>query len=459
MRTDIHPVSDFSTALRSPAELDGCISPAPTAAASDCQTRLYILNPPLPPQSFNTILPCSPFHSLSLPENPKDQPAIGSVLVSLPVSASPKHPQEQGTISSSSSLAPVLEVPGSPSVEPKTMMTLPTSASPPIASYSLNRADLVEVEAHWELLDPLQQRFLNGVHDKVGIHPQRFSDPNYLPCSSMLILSNWPSIQRYAYCCKPNAFNRSGLCKQHEFCPYCSYLIRQNLLREYVPSFSQVSGWYFLTLSFSGSLPFDGPANAHSCLRYWDVGKHVLRHATDTRSIQGVFWREELAILNFLPLTVMPHVHAVVVADHLDGDNIKEMQDHATELLGTTGHPMVPDFEFEPITSQRSLLDRLRYTMKTMDIVRPYQNAWPRAEENHRARARDLNSELRDLVTGYPWITYQRRHVARKGLLHPNHPGYVGVPLADRDDYRELVDEVASREVEYPADEEQALAE
>jgi hypothetical protein len=412
-----HDISKCDTQSRLPHKA-GASSETHCGAAQDCQYRYYSLNPspssnPHSPSSSTTST-----HSLSIPENPKES---------------------ESTSSSATGSSVVL--PGSPTEETKDL----------IASHSLNRSDVEEVEANLESLDGNQRAYWGGVKGKLVYHANKFRDPDYLTRSSMLILSSWPSIQRFAYCCRPTAVNRSGVCKNHEFCPYCNYLRRQDILREYVPAFGKASSWFFLTLSFSGALPFDGPVNAHKCVLYWDVCKQVLQHSIKARTLQGAFWSEELAILNFLPLTVMPHVHAVVVADHMDEDIIKEMEDKASELLAGEENPMRPDFVFKTIATQRSLYDRLRYSLKPMDIIHPYQNAWPTAEENNRANAPTLNSELRELLTGYPLITYRRPSVARKGIFHANHAGYIGVSKSERGEYRDYVENVAASQPEWGA--------
>ena len=173
----------------------------------------------------------------------------------------------------------------------------------------LRRTDMVELLDHQGLLPDEVRGRLELVRRKPDVYPERFFDDNYLPNSTLLLASHYPGGGRYAYCCIPNWKNPRGTCRDHKFCPYCNYLIREQAVRTYVPAFDQGT-WHFLTLSFTGQLPFDS-ANIGSTIDCWDANKSALEALHADKHVAGVHWTEELAVLSFLPLRVMPHAHAL----------------------------------------------------------------------------------------------------------------------------------------------------
>ena len=93
----------------------------------------------------------------------------------------------------------------------------------------------------------------------------------------------------------------------------CCYRKRQKALQTYLRAFPETPWWQFLTISFSGHLLFaDGYLRCLDCL---DACGLAVRSLVDSGFVQGAHWVEEIQVLSFLPLGVIPHIHAV-----LDGD-------------------------------------------------------------------------------------------------------------------------------------------
>ena len=374
-----------------------------------------------------------------------------------------RHPNQQGTAT-----PPVgLEIPSAESQKSLIINTLlknsSVSTGNPIPDNkivpattikdfsSLNRIDLEEASAHLALLSPKQREYLRRIQRKVELYPLRFQAEQYLPHSTLLALSDWRSMQRYSMCCVPNRVNLQGRCKYRQFCRYCCFIRRQELLRTYLPSYD--SGlWHFLTLSFEGGLGFEG-ASAYDSNDYWAACNSAVRTLVQRRRARGAVWVEEIAVLSYLPLLlVRPHVHAVVEADFLgeeDQDFLsQQLQQYRTsngEALGLS-----PTVEVKPISSPKALYKSLSYLIKPIDIVRPYRSAWITAEANDRKLAWQLNAHASEFLAGYFQISNADRQFQQKihyvGNLQGNHENYLGIRSAQREEYREFVDAIGREE-------------
>ena len=316
----------------------------------------------------------------------------------------------------------------------------------------LNRTDIQELLDNQELLDAGHRRLLELVRRKPEFHPERFFDPHYLGNSTLLVASNYPAAKRYAFCCVPNERNPSGACKDHRFCPYCNYLFREQAVNTYVPAYHN-GNWHFLTISFRGHLAFDS-ANASISLDYWDACKAALEQSVDSKLVKGAHWTEEIAILSFLPLRVMPHIHAIVDADTFGEEQIDQLNQTLTTRHREEKEPLelMPDIDVRPINSERSLLDRVRYLYKPINIAPKYEAAWTVAEDNNRARAWELNSEAREFAAGIFDVRKMRFRMYSKGTLNPKAKVFIGIKRADWEEQAEYLRTLQSQPPEYPDD-------
>lgn len=179
-------------------------------------------------------------------------------------------------------------------------------------------------------------------------------------------------------------------------------------------------------------------------------GARPVRSLVDAKLVRGAYWVEEISILQFLPLRVMPHLHAII-----DGEWSSAAQEHLTASLTAFENPnrdplvLVPSIQALEITSQRQLFNRIQYMFKPINIVAPYRNAWPVASAQERELAMRLNGELRNFVDGYSTITFERDKIYSKGTLTARSPRFIGVRAALRDTQRDLVQEVARSPEEF----------
>ncbi len=315
---------------------------------------------------------------------------------------------------------------------------------------TLNRSDIEELRDNQESLDLHTQQFLDLVYQKPEIYPDRFFEPHYLGNSALLIASSYPGSKRYAHCGVPNLVNRAGNCRDHKFCPYCNFLVRRQALQTYVPAFDHGT-WHFLTLSFHGQLGFNH-ATAYASLDCWDACRDALQHLLDLHRVRGLHWTEELAIRSFLPLRVLPHVHAVVDADTFGEEDLAQLQQRMLAWRSHEGEalPREPDLDVRPIRTERSLFDRIRYLYKPLDLVPKYESAWPLASQNDRARAWELNSQVRELAAGIFQIRKDRQRMNSKGSLNPKDKRFIGIKKDERAGYADHLRQLQAQEPEYP---------
>lgn len=326
----------------------------------------------------------------------------------------------------------------------------PVAEGPLARETDLKRTDMQELLDHQHLLPEVVRSRLALVHGKPRVYPERFFDPSYLPNSTLLVASHYPGSQRYAFCGVATSVNPNGTCRDHKFCPYCNYLVREQAVRTYVPSFDD-GNWRFLTLSFAGSLPFDS-ANLGSNIDCWDACRSALQALQENKAVNGLHWTEELAVLSFLPLRVMPHVHAIVDAHEFGDEQVEQLRNHLTQWRNAYGEPLdlVPDIDVRPVSTPRSLLDRTRYLYKPINLSRPYDTAWANHIGDDRSRAWELNSQARELAAGIFEARKDRNRMYSKGTLNPRAKEFIGIPKANAANYSQYIRDLQQEPAEYP---------
>lgn len=309
----------------------------------------------------------------------------------------------------------------------------------------LNLADWQEVMAHRELIGGVQNEYLRNVAQKPEYFPKRFSDPNYLPQSPILLLSEaWSSARRYARCCMKKGKNPVP-CRLHKYCPYCCWWVRNNAWLTFVPVFDE-GNWFFVTGSFTGELTKDWDCDVYSWLDYWNAYKIGFQNWISNQHVNGVYWTEELAVRLFLPTRVLPHVHAIVEAGCLEEADLRALEASVNQHLDTVlGDHLPANIEVKPIQSARHLMDCIRYMYKPLNILKAYERTWPVASFHNRYLAQTLNSQAADLVLGYSLVTTDRCKMNGKGNLNAKARNFIGVRKDNHHRYRRQLAEVKAQ--------------
>ncbi len=229
-----------------------------------------------------------------------------------------------------------------------------------------------------------------------------------------------------------------------------NHAVNSSYILSFVESVPEVSAnyhrghWHLLTISFNGQQPFATNADAHACLNYWDGGNTAIQNLVSQQLIRGACWVEEFKALQFLPLLVMPHVHALVEADEVGTAALDAVTQALTRYRNEQHEPLAltPNLHVKRLNSQKALFDTIQYLFKPLDLLEAYQSAWPRVAAHGRSEAWQLNSQTRDLSLGVQEITKKRMQLRTKGNLNANHREYIGVPRAERGRHRRLLNEV-----------------
>lgn len=323
------------------------------------------------------------------------------------------------------------------------------SATKPSCSSELNRCDLNEIQENEEFLTADQKVHLQNIQKKLECYPQRFERPeyNYLEESALLLLSSYCKSSKYSLCCAKGKQKGGDKCKRQHFCPFCNFLTGQRALESYLSAF-QKGRFFHVTLSFSGFLNLN-QQNHQQIRLYWDACSAALREGVDQGFIRGAYWVEELKVLSFLPMIVLPHLHAIVDADGFSEATVKQLERVVSKSLRKVAKnnrqtTLQPDILAKPIATEKSFGCTIRYLFKTLDLVQPYREAWEQVKHQNRRLAVELNSEVREFLDCHYQVTNSKTRMHAKGNLHPNNTNFIGVKKPGRRAQQQYVWEVMS---------------
>lgn len=205
---------------------------------------------------------------------------------------------------------------------------------------------------------------------------------------------------------------------------------------QFVPAYFD-GNWFFMTGSYKGSLGMNSSTEAYIWLDYWTLYKESLEVMMSEKLIRGFHVVEELAVNNILEVSVLPHVHAVIDADEVDAEMVLEAVESVKTSSGDKYALMLAsDVVVDPITSQESLMDRLRYIYKPINLVTAYERDWREHCGSDADQARKLNNHATDLVLGYSHINYRHAKMHSKGTLDSKSKNHIGIPASNRPQYK-----------------------
>lgn len=281
---------------------------------------------------------------------------------------------------------------------------------------------LKEVAGVEETMSETQAAWMNTAFSpyKEG---QRVYPPSYFENAGLIINSQAPFAQRYCACGVP-VFGNPGRCQLRKYCPRCAYTEGHRLLKRYQDAFNH-GNWHFVTLSFKGNL---GLADLASCSCVWDALVHGMNQFLKDQALGGMIVVEELAVREFLPCLLLPHVHVIVQGEAVNAQLLAELGRQIDERLSTLlpDCPLKCDFHVKPIEDQEQFERTLGYVMKPMDLATAYRSAWIAKAEGNSRKAVALNSETRDLILGVSNLFQMRKQIKHFGNLHAQSPEYIG---------------------------------
>lgn len=330
-------------------------------------------------------------------------------------------------------------------------------ALPPPAVQALNHlrySDPVDLEAHPDLLSGRQLRLLGFL--------RRFRQ-GHLANGSILIASGSRDADRYCLCGSHNGRRAPCRCRLRLFCDPCARFHRLRYLNRYVPGFPR-GQWRFATLSYERALPFTS-TQARRVFPLWNAATGAIRRLVGRRLVSGAFFVEEIKIIDFLPLRVLPHAHAILCSEVGNGrleDELHDLirngglreacRDHRLAIaFRDEGLNIPPSIQVRPIRSPRGLGQAINYMVKPIDLSTRYDLRWEFMETNAMA----LNNELTEFVTGVSSLTENRRMIATLGNLDTRSPAFIGIPTPRLVDHREEVQAIMQGPVDPRAEEQE----
>lgn len=303
---------------------------------------------------------------------------------------------------------------------------------PPLAFNDLNHTDFEDLHDHEDLLFPEQVGYMELVSRRLQ-HLRERDHEAYQGNAAVLIATKSPMAPRYCYCWRRSRYNKSGRCDLWPVCYRCA-LYRQNLyLRRYLPSFHR-GHWRFVTISFKGTIEFTSN-NTDAVVPYWNAGSRAIRNLVNKGEIDGAFWVEEIAVINFLPLRVQPHAHAIVDSE-LSIARLTALFRKASRIRRS---PRPPSIDVQELGTAKQLGHQIQYLVKPINLYGRYREVF---DNFGRRNARELNNELYDFVHGFPEAAKGRRKIDSRGTLDPRSPRFIGIKENRLSRQREVVERI-----------------
>ena len=264
----------------------------------------------------------------------------------------------------------------------------------------LNWADIHELWAQRNhLVTPDAKYLLEVLEEKITFKANYFARPNqnYSATAGLILLAHeYRQRLNFVTCMVPRERHRLGI-KKHEYqpdncglvwcCDHCAWRREMDAQNRFLHTFKPDRVWA-VTVSFRGHLSLhpgqhhpirDFPATHADVIVYWDAILHAARSMFDEGLIEGAMLKEELHILQLLPVPlVLPHAHLTIWAERFTDPETARM---SWLIQNYRGH--YPDFNQQTIMDERrksyaEAMDRFKSKkIKT----KPRKPAYPQTED------------------------------------------------------------------------------
>lgn len=339
----------------------------------------------------------------------------------------------------------------------------------PQFALELNHADLTELHRNRNLLSQQQRACLEDTLFRIERFPQRFARTRqaYAQNAGLIIMSEFPHIERFSRCC----FERQMLdakthrvvkcqprCNFWQLCPYCCHIKRQDLLRKLLPVFGS-RPCFLVTISFSHSLEIQ--SGRDQCVfAYWGACQYALKTMWLEGIIAGGFVLEDFFIDSYYPIKkVLPHCHAVVLADRIAPEHIDTMGELIRSYTGQVWCSrkrrwldpgfaglieVGPTIFCDHLQALPDFSDALCYCVKPVDFYRPYARLWEEFGPDAAKQAWLFNQNKDDVIFAWQYHREDRYQQYYLGNLHASSSAFIGVNKQERNtpEHREKVSEM-----------------
>lgn len=313
-------------------------------------------------------------------------------------------------------------------------------SGPPIQNVEcLNWSSIPELRAHNHLLSPEQRGLISVLTRKSENKKKKTDTEENLAQPALLAMCGVYFAGRVAQCGNKGA-KAVGLCDKNKFCDYCSYLAVKDKLKTFLPH-ADDKNFLFATLSFKGRLGYFNGTDVYDWYRYWDACKQAVKRLVDSERILGALCREELDV-DFLPTTVLPHVHAILHVEDLKTDDLRPLLRAWVEAYrddNGLGLALEPTIKIQSCATTSDFVRRVRYILKPLKIAEAYDEAWQRIDPFTRAEAPALNHGVREFLEGCNNSIFHRPQIKAYGSFSHKNPHHWGVAPKGRAKYNTLV--------------------
>lgn len=194
--------------------------------------------------------------------------------------------------------------------------------------------------------------------------------------------------------------SRKGLCREPFFCHKCARRKANEFLRKTVTRFDRGS-WFLATLSFSDPVVF-GSSAMDEAERCWRVTGATLDAAASLWD--GCVYREEVALTEFLPLSIRPHAHLLIYSETPDFD-AAALQEVFNEAADAHHLRTMVSFDCKPVGDLDAFIRAAHYLFKPVDVSSTYRKTWAALGDTFsgaelQALRRQMNNELTDFIYG-----------------------------------------------------------
>lgn len=276
------------------------------------------------------------------------------------------------------------------------MNTLSQPSPEHLAKNDLNYTSYGELVDRRDLLSDTQQRFLSFLNYrklKKGLPEQAAFT------GSIFAMIDHPDAYDHVHCGRLGK-NRKGACGQPFFCQKCAYIRATKFLKKTVTRFDR-GGWFFATLSFTEPVVF-GSGAMDEAERCWRVTGETLDAAASLFS--GCVYREEVALTDFLPLSIRPHAHLLIYSATPDFD-AAALLEVFNEAADAHHLRSMVSFDCKPVEDLDAFIHAVHYLFKPVDVSTPYRKAWAVLGDTFsgaelQTLRRQVNNELTDFIYG-----------------------------------------------------------
>lgn len=228
-------------------------------------------------------------------------------------------------------------------------------------------------------------------------------------------------------------FCRCGIsqstCGLRRYCTRCAYLDFLTTFKPFEHSFHKGT-FYSVTLSYSDGLAFGDKFQSEE---YWKATRVAIERLVKGGEIDGAVVVGEMAVTRLTTVTLNPHSHAIVHADHWTPDLERELEiEMELYLRETLDEPRRrPDVRSYAIDEVESFEGAFRYMFKPMDFVTPYLSvvneygATPEVLAILNANVKELIRSLTEVMKNGETGKSQRL-LRYYGTMQPQSKGYIG---------------------------------